>query len=78
MDEEKIQSWTSEELIRKIYHELNQNSSIALGILEVLFNEDAFGFVNADQKRLLERLKKELDHIHALNDAIRVWMIKSR
>lgn len=74
MDSEQVQSWTAEELVRNVYHYLNQHSSITLGCLDVLFQLENRGEINEDRKKLLAMLQREANHIRFLNDVMGDWI----
>ncbi len=73
MDEEEIQSWTTQELIREIYHQLNQKSAVALSFMFILTDDSNYGFVNEQQKEFLGRLQKEIEDIRRIVELMRVW-----
>ena len=72
-DEKTIQSWTAEELIQEVSHELNQKSSIALGFSTLLADEEIYGFTNDKQKEIILRLLKETQDIRRITDWMFVW-----
>ena len=78
MDEEKIRAWTSEELIKEVYHYLNQKSALALSFMEVLTDESNYGFVNDQQKESLNRLQKEIENMRRISELMDVWLAGRR
>ncbi|MCB9420677.1 MAG: hypothetical protein H6667_12790 [Ardenticatenaceae bacterium] len=74
LDEKTIQSWTAEELIKEVWHELTQKSSLALTWAEVLAIEDnGYGFSSDEQKDALLKLKKEIEIIRFVTDWMLIW-----
>lgn len=68
--EETIQSWTAEELIKEVWHELNQKSSIALGFSTILADEENYGFTNEKQKEVILHLQETTQEVRDIT----MWM----
>jgi len=78
MDDENIEQLTATELIRHVYHYLNQHSHIALGFAELLAEEQYYGFTSEKQKEIILLSKREIERIHKLNDEIDKWLTHHR
>lgn len=68
-----LQSWTCQQVMKYVYHELNQKSSIACSFVEVLLKKEAQGVVNASRQDLLTQLHTEVQQIRALTEIFRLW-----
>lgn len=82
MDDAHIEQLTATELIRHVYHYLNQHSHIALGFAALLAEEQYCGFTNGftseKQKEIILRLKREIEKIHELNEEMAQWLTHHR
>ena len=74
LDEDIIQSWTAEGLIKETYHELNQKSAIALSWIQLLtMEESSYGFASEQQKDALLKLKKEIEAVRMVTEWMQIW-----
>jgi hypothetical protein len=74
MDAREIKLMDPRELMKVIYHELNQHSASALSFSIVLTDESKVPYVSDIQKDLLFRLKNEIESIRGINDMLRIWL----
>ncbi|MCP4418250.1 MAG: hypothetical protein GY805_16635 [Chloroflexi bacterium] len=73
LENQIIQDWSHEDLIREVWHELNQKSSIALSISKLLADEEIFGFTSDKQKEIILLLLKQTKQIREVTDWISIW-----
>ena len=73
LDKEIIQSWTAEELIKEVYHELNQKTALTLSAATLLADENSYGFISDEQKKLVLMLKDELEIVRAVTEWLGIW-----
>ena len=74
MNDEQIKQLTPEELIKIIYHDLNQKSAAALTLVLGLTDETRASFVNDTQKEILLLLKKEVEIIRQIASMTGTWL----
>jgi len=73
MSDEDITSWQEMELILNIYHTLRQSSTASLGYTQMLA-EGSFGFVNHEQKAIIEQIHAYAKEIRATVKWITIWL----
>ncbi len=78
MDNQEIQRMTSDELLKVIFHALNQKSAAALTLAIMLTDENRDPLPNDKQKELLLMLKAEIEAIRRINDMIHEWFSARR
>jgi hypothetical protein len=73
MDMQDVKSWTCQQLVREVSHELNQHTAIAISCIEYLCDDEVYRILDREQKEVLIRLQKEVKKIRDLNDELRIW-----
>lgn len=73
MSAQDIIGWTERELIDRVYHELNQSSTIARGLIAVLQTTE-IGAMNDRQQGALNDLQRHIANITEANTWLRIWI----
>ncbi len=74
MDKLQIEHMTSEELLKIVFHKLNQKSASALTLVIALTSEDVTPSGNM-QKEIILTLKQEVETIRQVADMIKAWLL---
>lgn len=73
MDDQNSDFWTEQELIERVYHELNQSVTVARGLIQVL-RSDALGSLTERQQEIAGDLHRHIENIAAANLWLRSWI----
>ncbi len=73
MNKKELDSLSCEDLVSYVHHELNQKSSTALSCLQVLLDENNYGFVSDNQQQVLTLLHEEVKVIRIITEEIGMW-----
>jgi hypothetical protein len=74
MNKQLIHSWTEEDLIGNVHHRLRQKTAAAKGYVELLTNEEYYGYTTEEQKQVLYRLRSEIDAICVVTQWMAEWI----
>ena len=74
MSNQELHRIKPEDLLKEIYHELNQKSASALTFAIMLTDENRIPLSNDKQKEFLLRLKGEIEAMRRINDTIYEWL----
>ncbi|MCA9966398.1 MAG: hypothetical protein KC423_19250 [Anaerolineales bacterium] len=73
MQSVNIRDCSAEELIKVVYHELNQKANTVLSCAKLLADENYYGFVNDEQREVIDHLHQEALTICEIADWMRIW-----
>jgi hypothetical protein len=78
MNDEEIQQLAPEELIKLVFHDLNQKSAAALTLVLGLTDEKQALYASDTQKEILLLLKKEVEIIRQIANLTGAWLSARR
>jgi hypothetical protein len=73
LDIQDVKSWTCQQLVREVYHQLNQQVGIADSCIEYLCDDEVYKVLDREQKEVLLELQKEVKIIRNLTDVLKIW-----
>lgn len=71
-DQESI-TWTEQELIERVYHELNQSVTVARGLIELL-RTNTLGNLTERQQEVVSDLHHHIENMTVANVWLRSWI----